>query len=288
MEYRLDNAGTDWTISGENHEAIYNNLSPGNYTFRVRATGKNKAWQSEEAAFGFTIKTPFFKTHLFLILLALLVSGVLFFIYRYRLAQREKLIMLESKAQMLEKEKAMVMYESLKQHLNPHFLFNSLTSLRSLIKTDAKTATSFLDGMSKVYRYVLKRGEQELVRLQDELDFVKTFAELQKTRFKEGLEVNINVDEAMFNKYIAPVTLQNLVENAIKHNTADKDSPLVIDIFVDDNYVVVRNNLQRYRIVETSNKKGLASLQTLYRYYSEKQVEIKEDRHYFTVKIPLL
>ena len=126
------------------------------------------------------------------------------------------------------------------------------------------------------------------MRLQDELDFVKTFAELQKTRFKEGLEVNINVDEAMFNKYIAPVTLQNLVENAIKHNTADKDSPLVIDIFVDDNYVVVRNNLQRYRIVETSNKKGLASLQTLYRYYSEKQVEIKEDRHYFTVKIPLL
>ena len=288
LEYRLDNAGTDWTISGENHEAIYNNLSPGNYTFRVRATGKNKAWQSEEAAFGFTIKTPFFKTHLFLILLALLVSGILFFIYRYRLAQREKLIMLESKAQMLEKEKAMVMYESLKQHLNPHFLFNSLTSLRSLIKTDAKTATSFLDGMSKVYRYVLKSGEQELVRLQDELDFVKTFAELQKTRFKEGLEVNINVDEAMFNKYIAPVTLQNLVENAIKHNTADKDSPLVIDIFVDDNYVVVRNNLQRYRIVETSNKKGLASLQTLYRYYSEKQVEIKEDRHYFTVKIPLL
>jgi ligand-binding sensor domain-containing protein len=288
LEYKLDGAEANWTITGENHEAIYNNLAPGHYSFRVRATGKNKAWQSEEAAFNFTINTPFFKTPLFLILVAFFVSGILVFTYRYRLAQREKLILLESKAQLLEKEKAMVMYESLKQHLNPHFLFNSLTSLRSLIKTDSKTATSFLDGMSKVYRYVLRSGDQELVRLQDELDFVRTFAELQKIRFKEGLRVLIHVGESYYSKYIAPVTLQNLVENAIKHNTADKDSPLVIDIFVDGEFIVVRNNLQRYRIVETSNKKGLASLQTLYRYYSDKPVEIGEDTHYFTVKIPLL
>ena len=142
--------------------------------------------------------------------------------------------------------------------------------------------------MSKVYRYVLKSGEQELVRLQDELDFVKTFIELQKIRFKEGVEVNINVDESWFNKYIAPVTLQNLVENAIKHNTADKESPLVIEIYTEDDCIVVRNNLQRYHIVETSNKKGLASLKTLYKYYSDKPMEIKEDEKYFTIKIPLL
>ena len=288
LEYKLDDAETNWAVSGENHEAIYSNLPPGNYTFRVRAIGKNKAWQSDEAAFSFTIKTPFFKTTLFLIVMALFVCSILFFIYRYRLAQREKLILLESKAQLLEKEKAMVMYESLKQHLNPHFLFNSLTSLRSLIKTDSKTATTFLDGMSKIYRYVLKSGEQELVRLQDELDFVKTFTELQKIRFKEGLKVNINVPEFDYNKYIAPVTLQNLVENAIKHNTADKDSPLIIDIYTEDGFIFVRNVLQRYRIVETSNKKGLGSLQTLYKYYSDKPMEIKEDEKYFTIKIPLL
>jgi LytS/YehU family sensor histidine kinase len=134
----------------------------------------------------------------------------------------------------------------------------------------------------------LKSGEQELVRLQDELDFVETFVKLQKIRFKEGLDVHINVPDSFFNKYIAPVTLQNLVENAIKHNTADKDSPLLINIFTEDDYVIVKNNLQLYRIVETSNKKGLASLQTLYRYYSDKPVVINEDEHYFTVKIPLL
>jgi len=288
LEYKLDDAEKNWAVAGENHEAIYNNLPPGDYTFRVRAVGKNKDWQSEEAKLSFTIKTPFFKTPLFLTLLILLICSILFFIYRYRLAQREKLILLESKAQMLEKEKAMVMYESLKQHLNPHFLFNSLTSLRSLIKTDSRTATTFLDGMSKIYRYVLKSGEQELVRLQDELDFVKTFTELQKIRFKEGLEVNINVSESDYNKYIAPVTLQNLVENAIKHNTADKDSPLVVDIYSEDGFVIVKNNLQRYRFVETSNKKGLASLMTLYKYYSDKPMEIKEDEKYFIIKIPLL
>ena len=288
LEYKLDDAEAGWTVSGENHEAIYNNLSPGDYTFRVRATGKNKAWQSEEAAFSFTIKTPFFKTIWFWMLIGFIITWALFFFYRFRLNKQKQILTLETKAEGLEKEKTMVQYESLKQHLNPHFLFNSLTSLRSLIKTDSKTATIFLDGMSKVYRYVLKSGEQELVRLQDELDFVKTFIELQKIRFKEGVEVNINVDESWFNKYIAPVTLQNLVENAIKHNTADKESPLVIEIYTEDDFIVVRNNLQRYHIVETSNKKGLASLKTLYKYYSDKPMEIKEDEKYFTIKIPLL
>ena len=78
------------------------------------------------------------------------------------------------------------------------------------------------------------------------------------------------------------------MENAIKHNTADKDSPLLIDIFIENDFVIVRNNLQRYRIVETSNKKGLASLKTLYRYYSDKPVVIEEQEQHFTVKIPLL
>jgi LytS/YehU family sensor histidine kinase len=221
-------------------------------------------------------------------LIGILIGSALVFFYRFRLNKQKQILTLETKAEGLEKEKTLVQYESLKQHLNPHFLFNSLTSLRSLIKTDSKTATSFLDGMSKVYRYVLKSGDQELVRLQHELDFVRTFAELQKIRFREGLEVNINVGESFFGKYIAPVTLQNLVENAIKHNTADKDSPLVVEIFAENDYVIVKNNLQRYRIVETSNKKGLASLKTLYRYYSDKPVVITEDENHFTVKIPLL
>ena len=288
FEYKLEGFDKEWMQAGQAKEADYNNLPPGKYIFRLIAHAKNRSWQSPERILNITIRTPFYKTVWFPLMIGMLFGSALVFFYRFRMNKQKQILTLKSKAEGLEREKTLVQYESLKQHLNPHFLFNSLTSLRSLIKTDSRTATGFLDGMSKVYRYVLKSGDQELVRLQDELDFVRTFAELQKIRFKEGLEVNINVDESMFNKYIPPVTLQNLVENAIKHNTADKDSPLVIGIFTENDYVVVKNNLQRYRIVETSNKKGLASLQTLYKYYSDKPVVIKEDENYFTVKIPLL
>ena len=288
FEYMLDGFDKKWTQSGPSKEAIYNNLPPGTYTFRLIAHATNKSWQSAEKILHVKILAPFYRTIWFWMVIGFIIISALFFFYRFRLNKQKQILTLETKAEGLEKEKTMVQYESLKQQLNPHFLFNSLTSLRSLIKTDSKTATTFLDGMSKIYRYVLKSGEQELVRLQDELDFVKTFIELQRIRFKEGLEVNINVNESYFNKYIAPVTLQNLVENAIKHNTADKESPLVIDIYAEDGFIVVRNNLQRYHIVETSNKKGLASLKTLYRYYSDKPMEIQEDEKYFTIKIPLL
>ncbi len=285
--YKLDGLEKEWHYT-QNPKVVYTNLSGGHYTFRYKASSNINHWGGEEKLLRFHIATIFYKTWWFRTITILLIIATIFLFYRFRMNKQKQILNLETKAESLEKEKTLVQYESLKQHLNPHFLFNSLTSLRSLIKTDAKTATSFLDGMSKVYRYVLKSGEQELVRLQDELDFVETFVKLQKIRFKEGLDVHINVPDSFFNKYIAPVTLQNLVENAIKHNTADKDSPLLINIFTEEDYVIVKNNLQLYRIVETSNKKGLASLQTLYRYYSDKPVVINEDEHYFTVKIPLL
>jgi LytS/YehU family sensor histidine kinase len=180
------------------------------------------------------------------------------------------------------------MYENLKQHLNPHFLFNSLTSLSSLITSDPKLAGDFLDKMSKVYRYILKNRENETVPLSEELKFVELYNQLQKTRFENGLFVNVNIDEEYHHRKIAPVTMQNLVENAIKHNIADVDSPLVIELFTESDYLVVRNNLQRKKFVDTSNKQGLSSMLSLYRYLSSRPMEIIEDEKYFTVKIPLI
>ena len=217
----------------------------------------------------------------------LLVVGFVYF-YRFKIAKQRQIFTLETKAESLEKEKTMIQYESLKQQLNPHFLFNSLTSLRSLIKTDSKTAAWFLDGLSKVYRYVLRSADQELVRVSEEVAFVTTFAELQKVRFGEGFQVNFSIADAAAEKQIAPVVLQNLLENAIKHNTTSIDSPLVIDIFDAEDYLHVRNNLQRYRIVETSNQQGLQSLRKLYGLYTEKAVLVSETEQCFTVSIPLL
>ncbi|MGC4101308.1 ligand-binding sensor domain-containing protein [Ferruginibacter sp.] len=286
--YKLEGAETAWTTAGENHEALYNNLPPGDYKFMVEVRGRNKTWKTEDAVLSFTIATPYYKSSWFLIGILLFSGGLLFFIYRYRVAQKEKLLLLESKTQLLEKEKALVMYENLKQHLNPHFLFNSLTSLSSLIRLDQRMAGDFLDKMSKVYRYILKNRDNEVVPISEELKFVQMYIDLQQTRFEKGLQVHMRIDEEYLHRKIAPVTLQNLVENAIKHNTVNADSPLIIELFVEDNCLVVQNNLQKKKFVETSNRQGLANMQSLYRYLGPRPMEILETDKYFIVKIPLI
>ena len=128
------------------------------------------------------------------------------------------------------------MYENLKQHLNPHFLFNSLTSLSSLIRIDQQ-AGNFLDRMSKIYRYILKNRDNETVPLAEELKFVDLYIELQKTRFEKGLQADVNIDEEYHHQKIAPLHCKT-PENAIKHNIADPDSPLIIDLFIENDYLL--------------------------------------------------
>jgi LytS/YehU family sensor histidine kinase len=197
---------------------------------------------------------------------------------------------LQSKTQKLEKEKAIAMFDNLKQQLNPHFLFNSLSSLSGLIEWDAQVASKFLNQLSVIYRYILKNAENETVLLQDEILFATMYVDLQKTRFNEGLVVNVDVAEEFYDKLIAPVTVQNMIENAIKHNIIDKKRPLVIDIFVDDNeYLVIRNNLQKKSVVETSNQKGLQQFISLYQYMTSKPVIIEsQNPTHFIIKIPLI
>jgi len=126
------------------------------------------------------------------------------------------------------------------------------------------------------------------VPLGEELKAVQLFIDLQKTRFEDALVVNMNIDDEHYHRKIVPVTLQNLVENAIKHNVADNSAPLQIDLFVKDDYLLVQNNLQKKNFVETSNKQGLANMESLYHYLSDRPMLIKEDENNFTVKIPLL
>ena len=204
------------------------------------------------------------------------------------LIKQKQILLLETKAHALGKEKSKVQYENLKQHLNPHFLFNSLTSLSSLIRVNQKLAIEFLSGMSKIYRYILQSKDEELVDIKEEIKFIQTFIHLQKTRFEEGLQVNINFDESFMHKKIVPVTLQNLIENSIKHNIIDEKKPLIIDIYVESDYLIIRNNLQKKKFVESSNKQGLDNLVSLYHYLSEKPLVIEETSQFYTVKIPLI
>lgn len=285
--YKLEGFDKEWVNAGQRRYAGYANLPGGDYVFKVKA-GTADNLNNYIASIPLHIVEPFYKTWWFVGFIAALVITGIYFFYRFKLNRQHKIHSLETKTQQLEKEKAMAMYEGLKQQLNPHFLFNSLTSLNSLINYNPQQAGNFLEGLSKIYRYILKSRENETVPLIEEIKFVQTFIHLQQTRFAKGLIINIHVADEFYYCRIVPVTLQNLIENAIKHNIIDEDDPLKIDIYTKDEYLVVKNNLQKKNFVETSNKQGLANLISLYSYLTSKEVIIKETREEFLIKIPLL
>ena len=285
--YKLEPFDKDWIYTLE-RTVNYTNVPGGHYVFHYKATTDPGNWNVSEKKLEINIGTVFYKTWWFILLVLIFAFIILYSIFRYRVRQKEEIHSLNSKTQSLEKEKAMVMYESLKQQLNPHFLFNSLSSLSSLIMVDQRSAKNFLDQMSKIYRYILKSRDTELVPLVEELKFVEVYIKLQQTRFSSGLRVTVNVNEEYYHLKIVPVTLQNLVENAIKHNITDEETPLTIELYDEKGYLVVRNTWQPKSHVETSNKHGLNNMSSLYNYLSSKPIQIDRDDHYFTVKIPLI
>ncbi len=188
----------------------------------------------------------------------------------------------------LEKEKTQVQFDNLKNQLNPHFLFNALTSLNSLISENKQLASQFLQHMSKVYRYVLLNKDKNFVSLQTELDFIKNYVFLAETRFGGALKIKFEINEQAHEQAIVPVTLQILIENAIKHNIVDHETPLHIDVFTSGDYLVISNNLQKRKTVETSNKLGLENLKSLYKFLTERPVLVEELQDRFNVKVPLI
>ena len=219
-------------------------------------------------------------------LYALTIAGInLVFFVRYFIGRwKDSLI----KAERLEKEKSQVQFDNLKNQLNPHFLFNALTSLNSLIVENPALAQQFLQHMSKVYRYVLQNKERNFVSMETELDFIQNYVFLAKTRFENALNIRFDVAENMKEKVIVPVTLQILIENALKHNIVDDARPLSIEVITSSEYLVVTNNLQLRNRVETSNKQGLDNLKSLYAFFKDKPVIIEQDEQRFSVKVPLL
>ncbi|RRB07548.1 sensor histidine kinase [Larkinella rosea] len=192
------------------------------------------------------------------------------------------------RATQLEKEKVQVQLDNLKNQLSPHFLFNSLSSLDGLIHENPDLASQFLRQLSKVFRYVIQHKDKDLVSLSTEVDFINNYISLLKTRFNGSLDIEIKIPSEYSDKAIVPVTMQILIENAIKHNIANSGQPLTIQIMADEQYVTVENNLQRKPRVETSNGQGLTNLKALYHFLSEKDVKVEEQTDRFRVRIPLV
>lgn len=284
--YKLEGFDKNWVKAGEETSANYSNLEGGDYTFMVKAINGDAV--SKVAQIRIHISTVFYKTWWFRLLVMIAFGTILYLFVNYRASQRAKIHYLQIQSTRLEKDKTEIQYQNLINHLNPHFLFNSLTSLNSLIITEPKVASKFLQKLSAMYRYILQSKDKETVTIEQEINFVNNYIDLQKSRFEDGLQININIDEQYLDCAIIPVTLQNMFENAIKHNIIEDENPLVIDVYVDGDFLIVKNNLQRKGFVETSNKQGLDSLKTLYSYLSPKPFETIETETEFIVKVPLV
>ncbi|MFD2571282.1 sensor histidine kinase [Spirosoma soli] len=185
-------------------------------------------------------------------------------------------------------------FESLKNQVNPHFLFNSLNSLSSLISDEPAKAERFVDEMAKVYRYLLRSNEGELTTLKTELGFISSYTHLLKTRYGKGISVTVDVEAVEDTCYLPPLTLQMLVENAVKHNTILNHKPLTIEIKAMPSVhqhvgqLMVRNNLQKRTIRTGSNQVGLSNIAAKYQMLSKQDIVVEDDGQYFTVLLPLL
>ncbi len=190
--------------------------------------------------------------------------------------------------EMLKRENLQAQLNALRTQVNPHFLFNNLNTLSSLIPENPKHAMDFVQQLSKVYRHILDVKDEKSILLKDELEVLNAYTFLLKTRFDKNLEVNINIPESKLQDKIVPLSLQILMENAIKHNIVSSDKPLHIDVFTENGSLVVSNNLQMKNQVNESTGIGLDNIRNRYKLISEKPVKVTESETNFTVSIPLI
>ncbi len=188
----------------------------------------------------------------------------------------------------LKRSNIIAEFETLKSQVNPHFLFNCLNTLTSLIEENPKTASSFVQKLSSVYRYVLANIGQETVLLNEELEFIKSYIYLNVIRFGDNIQATIDIKESCLNKQIPTLTLQILIENCIKHNIISQSKPLHIFITCDGEYVSIKNNFQPKIILAESTGIGLQNIISRYSFLSDKEVYVTKNEDSFCVSVPLI
>jgi LytS/YehU family sensor histidine kinase len=191
------------------------------------------------------------------------------------------------RTQALEKANLEARYDTLRNQVNPHFLFNSLNTLLMLVN-DNPVATRYVESVSEIMRYMLKSGDKEAALLRDELKIAHDYIYIQQSRFGDKLKVEFDVPEKYFHYAVPPLALQMLLENAIKHNVVSKEDPLWIKIYVDENrYIVIENTLKEKIDREPSTGVGLENIMNRYIHLTGKNIVVKQEREKFIVMLPL-
>ena len=244
-------------------------------------------------AFGFLLHTVELKLNIFpptellwleilvTLLITYLITGIHEMVYFYR-----QWIMNFSRSVRLEKDSIEAKYEILKTQINPHFLFNSLNSLTSIVD-DNPRAVNYIQDLSEFLRYILGSRDKDLVYLRDELKVLSHYYKLQKSRFQDNLLISFDIPEKYHLYTLPPLVLQMLAENCIKHNFISSEKPLKISISACNDSIIVKNNLQRKTDV-VSTGQGLRNISERYRYFTPKEGSIKETKKEYIVSMPLL
>lgn len=188
-----------------------------------------------------------------------------------------------------QKETIRAELTTLKNHLDPHFLFNNLNILSSLISKDKNLSQNYLEKFADVYRNILESSKEELVTLNEELCFIASYLYLLEIRFEDTIQTFIDVETIDHTKYIPPLTLQMLIENAIKHNSISEIRPLKIHIASQNGYISIKNNYQpKKQAIKGVGGTGLKNIEKRYSYFTDKKVQVYENPENFIVKIPLV
>lgn len=223
----------------------------------------------------------YFWKYVFVFPVALLLAYILHLITKTRIVEVENA--------KLKEENLSSQLKSLKDQINPHFLFNSLNTLSSTIHLNKKdNALRFVDDLSSVYRYILDRYEENMVRLEDELKVLESYIYMQKQRFEEKLDIHIDIPGHFKSEFVPPMALHVLVENAIKHNEISAASPLRIEIKGEGKYLSVSNNLQLKVMEHDKLGLGLSNLSKRYNLLTGNEIIIKQSKESFVVKLPVI
>jgi len=215
--------------------------------------------------------------------ITVLISAILYAISFFKEVQEQVLI-----TEKLRKEKLQTELNALKAHIDPHFLFNSFNVLSGQIDEDPKKAQKLLGQISSVYRYILENRNENTNTIKEELNFAEKYLNIQQTRFEDSIELHVDLREETLVKKIPSLSLQLLLENAIKHNGFNEEEPLRISIAQENNNLVIKNNLKPRRNLVESNGLGLQNIQDRYGLLNESDFSFEDDGQSFIVKLPLL
>lgn len=281
FQYMLEGLGNTWVTTSDRY-VNFPQLPPGTYHFKVRASVNKQFLLSPVVVYSFTIERPVWQRWWFLALAALMLAGIVILIIRYRDRQREHV-------QALQQAHLQSQLETLRSQVSPHFFFNSLNTLMSLIDEDKQQALQYTAHLSDFFRRIVQLRNEDAILLQEELELVEDYLFIQRQRFGNGIQLHNKMNsDVVHSKKIAPLTLQLLVENAIKHNAFTEQQPLHITLHAESDRLVVSNNKQQKIGKEPGTGMGLQNIKHRYQLLTMHEVLVQEDAHHFRVSLPLL